>query len=65
MDMIVNNLVEMIQTWKQWKSEADHVPSPDFIKQKLAKYDPGILGLAVQAAVDKGVISEEEAEELL
>ena len=65
MDMIVNNLVEMIRTWKQWKSESDHVPSPDFIKQKLLKYEPGILGVAVQAAVDKGIISEDEAEELL
>ena len=65
MDMIVNNLVEMIRTWKQWKSEPGHVPAPDFIKQKFAKYDPGILGLAVQAAVDRGIISDDEAEELL
>lgn len=65
MEMVVNNLVEMIRTWKQWKSEPGHVPGPEFIKQKFAKYDPGILGLAVQAAVDKGIISESEAEELL
>jgi hypothetical protein len=38
---------------------------PDFIKQKFAKYDGGILGLAVQAAVDRGIISDDEAEELL
>ncbi|MCK4905496.1 hypothetical protein KAS42_04595 [bacterium] len=65
MDMVINNLVEMISTWKQWKSEPGHVPSPDFIKQKLLKYEPGMLGMAVQAAVDKGIISDDEAEELL
>jgi len=57
MDMVVNNLVEMIRTRNQWKSEPGHVPSPDFIEQKLAKYDPGILGLALQAGVDRGIIS--------
>jgi hypothetical protein len=65
MDMVVNNLVEVIRTWKQWRSEPGHVPSPDFIKQKFAKYEPGIFGLAVQAAVHKGIISDDDAEELL
>jgi len=67
LDFVVVNLMEMIRTWKQWKSKAKagHVLDPDFIKQKFAKYDPEILGFAVQAAVDKGIISDDEAEELL
>jgi hypothetical protein len=65
MDMVINNLVEMIRTWKQWKADPRHVPGPDFIKHKFAKYDPGILGLAVQAAVARGIISDDEGEELL
>ena len=65
MDMVVDNIVEMIRTWKQWKSKPGHTPGPDFIKQKFAKYDPGILNLALDASIHRGIITEEEAQELI
>ena len=63
--MVVNNFVEMVLTWKKWKSEPGFVPSSDFVKQKSAKGDVGILGLAVQASVGKRINSNGKAEELL
>ena len=57
MDFLISNLIELISTWKRWKTASEPGPSPDVIKQKLQKYESGILGIAVQAAVDKGIIS--------
>ena len=65
MDFAVGNLVTMIRTWKEWESKKALGLNPDFIKQKFAKYDPGLLNLALNAAVQRGIISEQEAQELL
>jgi hypothetical protein len=65
MDMVIENLVKMIRTWKEWKSKTASGMNPDFIKQKVAKYDPGLLNMALDAAVQQGIITEEEAQGLI
>ena len=63
--LLTDGLLGMIRTWKEWKARPARVPNPDFIKEKLLKYEPGLRGMAVQTAVDRGIISDDEAEELL
>jgi len=63
--VLVDSLVEMMRTWKQWKSKTASGLNPDFIKQKFAKYEPGLLNIALDAAVQRGIITEEEAQELI
>lgn len=64
MDTVIEMLVEMIRSWKEWKGKTASGLDPDFIKRKFFKYDPGLLSMAVDVAVERRIITEEEAEEL-
>jgi hypothetical protein len=65
MDTAIEMLVELIRTWKEWKGKAASGLDSDFVKRKFLKYDPGLLFHAVGVAVERQIITDEEAEELI
>lgn len=65
MNQIVDGIVYFIQKWKESTEGSKQAVPPDFYMDKLKHCEPGILGLAVQAAIDRGIISEDEAEQIL
>ena len=64
-NIVIELLIKQIRQWKFFKDDPDQSFDPDFILKKLRRYEPGMLSIAVSTAVDQGIITQREADEII
>ena len=64
-NIVIELLIKQIQQWKFFKDDPDQSFDPNIVLNQLRRKEPGMLSIAVSTAVDRGIITQREADEIL